>query len=205
MSAAAASLLSDYSKNVVVRQSEIDNSVEKSMGETCDLEVGLGLFAKKNISKGSLICLYSGELIEAADAKFVDPSYTVNFENGRGLKLIGKSICDAKGYLGHIANSVHPSYELPIQNAKLAIGKKFATDSHGQIKRKYAAGDFGYFPLVAISDIKKGDEIIVDYSKGYWKTLLEWLQNPKIRPQADLDRAERLKRRAGIREELMQM
>jgi len=131
----------------------------------------------------------------------MDPSYIVNFENGRGLKLVGKNINDSKGYLGHYANSIHPSYNLPIQNAKLAIHNKIVTDTSGQNKKNYAAGDIGYFPLVAISDIKKGDEIIVDYSEGYWKTLTEWIEKPKIRSQSSLDRDERSKRRAGAREE----
>ena len=126
----------------------------------------------------------------------------VNFENGRGLKLIGNAeAVDRMGYIGQYANSIRPNFPFPIQNAKLFLGTKFATCRAGVLRRKgwYEAGDMGYFPLLAQNDIQEGEEIIVDYGAGYWRTMEEWHQSPKIQSQSSKDRDSRSLRRDTFR------
>ena len=46
----------------------------------------------------------------------MDPTYIVNFENGRGLKLVAISTDNsiAKGHIAHYyANSIHPAHKFP--------------------------------------------------------------------------------------------
>jgi len=95
-------------------------------------------------------------------ARFTDPTYTVEFEYGRGLKLLGNINCsntvnniDGKGFLGHVANSIHPLHDLPTQNARFDLKRKFSTRRNDSKINKslFAVGDLGYFPLVACRDI----------------------------------------------------
>ena len=67
---------------------------------------GNGLFAKQAIAKGSIICTYGGRLVDSCEAQYLDPTYTVAFELGRGFKLIGDN---DDGDLGHFANAVQPN------------------------------------------------------------------------------------------------
>lgn len=135
--------------------------------------------------------------LQIPTARYLDPSYTVNFENGRGLKLVGNIEWGGdRGFLGHIANSIHPLHDLPHQNAKFDLKQKFSTDNTGRIiKNMFCAGNFGLFPLIALRDIGVDEEIIVDYSKGYWKAMDEWISNPKFKSQSVIDRDLRMKRR----------
>jgi hypothetical protein len=103
---------------------------------------------------------------------------------------------DGRGHVGHLANSVHPEYRLPIQNARMSLSEKFVLDSNGvPTRRLFVPGDVGFFPLVAIKDINEGEEVIVDYGRGYWKTLSEWISSPKQKSTAEMDRDERQKKR----------
>jgi hypothetical protein len=118
----------------------------------------------------------------------------VNFENGRGLKLIGnRPVDDSLGYIGQYANSIHPHFPVPKQNAKLYVGNKCATSPNGLLRRNgwYEVGDVGYFPLLALKDILVGEEIIVDYGRGYWRTMEEWHRSPKVQSQTSKDRDSR--------------
>jgi len=79
------------------------------------VSVGSGLFAAKKFTKGDIVALYEGLLVDSAEAQYEDPSYIVEFEKGRGLKLIGDS---KYGFKGIYANSVHPLDPNLKQNAK---------------------------------------------------------------------------------------
>jgi SET domain-containing protein len=121
---------------------------------------GNGLFAKETIPKGELICTYGGTFIDNADAHYTDPTYLVNFENGRGYKLIGDNL---DGDLGHYANAVHPDHPEVTQNARFNLTNK-----------KYLPNLRGRFNIFAVEDIPAGEEIIVSYGKGYWLTMSKW-------------------------------
>ena len=149
---------------------------------------GKGLFAKIDMKRGQTICLYSGELIHACDAPYSDPTYLVNFENGRGYKLIGD---DHTGDVGHYANAIHPLNNEVEQNASFNFRGKRITNG----------GCRGVFRIVAKLDISEGDEIIVCYGSGYWLTMLKWSQAggvAKKKKESTLRREERYKKRQRI-------
>ena len=53
--------------------------------------------------------------------------------------------------------------------------------------------------IVANTDIEKDDEIIVNYSLGYWKNMDIFLTNGlKIKPIKDFERDNRAKKRASF-------
>lgn len=146
---------------------------------------GKGLFAKQPIRKGEDICFYSGRLIDSTDCKFEDPSYVVEFELGRGFKLVGDFADQAPGIY---ANSVHPENDDVTQNARFVLSSK----------QVLQAGR-GRFPLRAIKDIACKEEIIVNYGKNYWKTLENWRAfGPPVKSAAAIARAERAVRRSLI-------
>lgn len=129
----------------------------------------------------------------------------MEFEYGRGLKLLGNiklsnsgnDNIDAKGFLGHVANSIHPLNDLPKQNARFDLKRKFSTqqDDCKINKSLFADGDIGYFPIVACRDIAVGEEIIVDYGRKYWSVLADWLLQPKKKTQETINRDNRKRRR----------
>ena len=133
-------------------------------------------------------------------ARYRDPTYTVEFEYGRGLKLLGNITEDnigSKGFLRHVANSAHPLHEFPKQNARFDLKNKFSTrrlDSKIN-KSLFVVGDVGYFPIVACKDITAGEEIIVDYGPRYWAAVADWLVEPKEKTQKIIDRDERKRKR----------
>lgn len=145
---------------------------------------GRGLFAAQRINKGDDICIYSGHLVDPADCKYLDPSYMVEFELGKGFKLNGDAL---DGDLGIYANAIHPSGGV-LQNARFDLRTK-AYRSQGR----------GCFLLKATKDINPQEEIIVSYGRSYWMTLDKWRQDgapPK--PIAVLARNERAEKR-GLR------
>ena len=128
---------------------------------------GNGLFATEFIPKGSLVCTYGGELIDPQEAQYVSPIYTVNFELGKGLKLVGDG---EGGDVGHYANAVHPLSKDLKQNARFSL-----SHNHKQI----FPNNRGRFQIYAKEDIEVGDEIIVNYGKGYWKVVSDWFTKPR--------------------------
>jgi len=133
-------------------------------------------------------------------AKSMDPTYIVNFENGRGLKLVAISTDNsiAKGHIAHYANSIHPAHKFPMKNAKLSLRDKVATDNNGIKKKVYSAGDIGFFRLKALNEIRQGEEVITDYGDGYWKTMSEWqlsTQKNLLAVPKHTDREQRMKKR----------
>ncbi len=143
---------------------------------------GKGLFAKRRLEKNEEICIYSGKLIDCVDAKYVDPSYMVEFELGKGFKLIGDNL---SGDPGIYANSLHPLSEGLSRNARFDLGCK-----------KYLVGNRGCFAVRAIRTIEAGEEIIVNYGSNYWATLERWCScSMPIKPASALAREERAVRR----------
>ena len=147
---------------------------------------GKGLFAAVAIEKNELICTYGGKLIDAQEAKYCSPVYIVNFENGKGFKLDGD---DTNGDLGIYANAVHPEHEFPKQNAR------FHTRS-----KKFLPNGRGVFNIVAKQNTAPGEEIIVDYSNGYWLTMHNWNSQPRpVKSAAVLARDKRVEARSAAK------
>lgn len=146
---------------------------------------GNGLFAKQGFCKGDLICTYGGHLVDIADAKYIHPMYIVNFENGRGFKLVGDN---QDGDCGHYANAVHPADPSITQNAKFCINDD----------KVYLPNQRGRFNIYAVKDIAINEEIIVNYGEGYWLTIQKWEQAPPIKSEASKAREERASKRARL-------
>jgi hypothetical protein len=141
-------------------------------------DAGNGLFATLEILKGDVICTYGGHLVDATDAKYIDPTYIVNFELGRGYKLVGDGVY---GDVGHLSNAVHPEQPELVQNAKFDLrSKQYLTDQRG------------VFNLIAKCVISKGDEILLDYGDGYWHTKYVWETEQPVKSAATIAREVRI-------------
>ena len=155
---------------------------------------GFGLFAKCYIEKREKICTYGGRLVEEAEAKYIDPTYIVGFENGHGCKLVGD---DLDGDLGHRANSVHPEDPSIMQNARFCMDRK---------SKKYLPGGRGRFDIISCQAIQPGEEIIVHYGHGYWPRMYKYWENGlPVKSQSILDREERASRRDQFYENAQQL
>jgi hypothetical protein len=86
-----------------------------------------------------------------------------DFEMGHGYKLIGDN---QMGDMGHYINGIHP-FEM---TSKLNKNAKFNLNK----TKKTLPNMRGYFYLVATKDIQAGEEIILDYGRGYWKAVAKW-------------------------------
>ena len=144
-------------------------------------------------------------LVDWADAMYIDPCYLQSFEQGKGFKLLGDTVA---GDLGLFANATHPDYKNISQNARFDIDRKrlnsvfhdFDSDEEsltgsGKKRKKkrncYMAGQRAEFPIIAIHDINKGDEIIVNYGQGYWSAVEKWEREgcpERSRTAADRDK-----------------
>ena len=140
-------------------------------------------------------------------AKYIDPTYIGEFEHGKGMKLVGNIPANSlprcfydHGFLGHIANSVHPFHKFPTQNARLDTKLKFSThgDSLTVDSKLFSPGDLGYIPLVACKDIEAGEEIIINYGRSYWSKLDAWIKAPPEKSSSIIDRDTRKRRRELI-------
>jgi hypothetical protein len=161
----------EFNMNVIVKPSKIP-------------QAGNGLFAGKTFEKGETICTYGGQLVDVAEAKYLDPMYIVSFENGKGFKLCGDN---AGGDLGLFANAVHPDNPQIEQNAKFSL-------NYGQ--RQYLPEKRGRFPVLATRKIEFGEEIIVNYGHGYWTTMYKWENEKPVKSRGAQDRDERALKRA---------
>lgn len=158
----------DFNKRVYVKKSHIEGG-------------GNGLFAVERIEKGETLCTYGGQLIDPAEAKYMNPMYIVNFELGKGFKLNGDN---EDGDLGHYANAVHPENEIIKQNAK------FVFKSNKYLNMR------GRFNLIATNRVLKDDEIIVNYGKGYWHTMRKWSNTDfPVKPATAIQRDARAMKR----------
>jgi hypothetical protein len=123
------------------------------------------------------------------------PTYIVDFELGRGFRLLGS---DLLGDLGHLANSIHPDCKDIKQNARFATEKKFSLDKETLCRaRLFKPGNYGKFPIISTKSIKKGDEIIVNYGKFYWPPVQSWSAGYRVkRSLSATSRDERLRKRS---------
>lgn len=145
----------------------------------------MGLFAKVKISKGSVVCTYGGALIDWQDAKYISPVYIANFENGKGFKIIGD---DAAGDLGHYANAIHPDFPEIKQNVRFDM-----------MSKRVLPGGRGVFDVIARKDLEPDEELITNYSDGYWVTIAQWNSAPHpVKSPKDVARDERAKKRGAI-------
>jgi SET domain-containing protein len=111
---------------------------------------GKGLFAKKQISKGSYITEYLGKISTWKDADHDDGNNAYIYYINR------KHVIDAKGSkaFAHYANDASGFKKIK----GLSNNSEYVVDG----KRVF---------IVAKRDIAKGEEIFVGYGKDYWDTI----------------------------------
>jgi hypothetical protein len=116
----------------------------------CDF---LGLFADKDFSEGSIICIYTGKVLRTKEAlKLEDKSYL--------MRLGEQCYIDAKDTLEVLARYINDCVNPKGWNVRFD---------------KSAENQCAY--VVALRNISKGEEIFVDYGKWYWagkKPVKEW-------------------------------
>lgn len=120
---------------------------------------GKGLFTTKAIKKDSRVIEYKGEIIT--------------------WKEYGKRVEENKdGYLFYINKSrCIDAYPTPHYKAR------YANDANGLVKIKGVKNNCEYqifdnkCYIIAVRDIKAGEEIFVDYTKGYWDTVRDNIKN----------------------------
>ena len=120
---------------------------------------GYGLFAAKNLKVNDLVCRYSGKYLDYVD-EHVDTSYVAGVvlsynKKGEPQEKMYIDSISRENFSGRWINHSHSP------NAKLVIplGEKPLYDSRR---------DVWYIFVQCLCDIKKGDEIFVDYSKEYY-------------------------------------
>ena len=120
---------------------------------------GYGLFAAKNLKVNDLVCRYSGKYLEHVD-EHVDTSYVAGVvlsynKKGEPQEKMYIDSISRENFSGRWINHSHSP------NAKLVIplGGKPLYDSRR---------DVWYIFVQCLCDIKKGDEIFVDYGKEYY-------------------------------------
>jgi len=119
-------------------KSEMGLSVRKSN----IAKAGLGLFAERAFKKDEQICEYTGDKLTIAQ---YDKRYGEDAMGSYGLQLNDKYVIDAAKTTSGVA--------------------RYACDFHGSRKRPNAeyVSDSGHVYIVAIRNIKLGDEIYTDY------------------------------------------
>jgi SET domain-containing protein len=132
---------------------------------------GMGLFATKDMSKGSLVTCYPSHMIlsygkvtgrtplkySKKDAKYMINNYGLSVKHN-GVYVGDPNLKLDKQYLGHFVND-------PCDFAATSNGSlMYFLDSMKNVNTYYI-GD----KIVAQRDIKKGEELFVTYGCNYWK------------------------------------
>ena len=133
---------------------------------------GMGLFALQSIKKGELIAYYKVTIHEYQ--KYKSPTNNVYTFN-----IYRKNETDIKKYIGDIDNNSFPninitdiSFLAPFANEP-SIGEKSNAEVDLDLDENYKnrkfvkTGEFMIYKLVAIKDIKKGEEILWYYGDQY--------------------------------------
>lgn len=132
---------------------------------------GMGLFALQPIKKGEIIAYYKVTIHE--HGKYKSPTNNVYTFN-----IYRKSGTDIKKYIGDIDNNSFPkeidgvSFLAPFANEP-SIGEKsnaeidLDLDENYKNRRFVKAGENMIYKLVAIKNIKKGEEILWYYGDQY--------------------------------------
>ena len=117
---------------------------------------GYGLFARRDIHKGEVICMYTGDLKEVDNDN--DSLYIVKvvwkLQSGEEIEM-HLDACALDNTAGRYANDAH----------KTTYKNNAAYDAvlrYHELIEKY------YVRIVSTCFIPKGAEIFVDYGKDYW-------------------------------------
>lgn len=114
--------------------------------ESCKEDAGRGVFAKTNIKKGEHIGYYTGKVLSAKQIQrepYISSSYLVQVTHNYFILGEGKGI----NFVSFINHCSKP-------NAELVVSTRWKTAR-----------------IVALKNIKKGEEIFYNYSDEYWENI----------------------------------
>jgi len=153
---------------------------------------GRGLFATEQISKGTIITLYPGDLLlyyfepndiqrgkkygvipsdhltsfdEDNIVKDMEKNNLYKFDINDRFSIVGHpDLIDDPAYLGHICNDGARSN---------CPGDRFIYESISSLKSNASLDNIldMFIPVVASKDIKIGEEILVSYGYKYWRNI----------------------------------
>lgn len=157
---------------VVVRRSSLEF-------DDPDIDPGQGLFATRSFSEGEVITEYGGQLVpphEVAELILEDSSQMVVSFQTSDWAVDGRAQGPVDGMPGgQFANDARSDRNNSVY---------FETTSAVEVPlhRKKWKGEARYSNriwLLAIGEIRVGDEVLVDYDEGYWLTHDPDLPRPK--------------------------
>jgi hypothetical protein len=138
------------------------------VGESTIDGAGRGLFSKKELESGSLICDYYGKTLskEEVEGEGCDGEYIFEARMKEGIRYI-----DAKDLLSCWGRFINDPLDDHKVNAKVVVrGKRLM--------------------VIATTEIEPGDEIFISYGAAYWMDRLDVLA-PEVREavEAEYERA----------------
>jgi hypothetical protein len=158
---------------------------------------GLGMFARSNIMSKTKLGYVGGYLICREEAQYADPTYYVDFENGRGGLVLNGSLIN--GDYCMLLNAASPN-ELENNNAAFRMREKqVLVKGRFVSKTLFMEGQYARFPVYSCRIIKKDEEVLVDYGKSYWNTYVNFVS--KTLPVPQKKSIEHRNRRRTIREQ----
>lgn len=132
-----------------------DNLSEKSpktgsyvrIGHSDTVKDEYGLFAKRNIPRGTMIGYYQGELVPFKQGKIYN-DYT--------MKIAGSNILiDASGFLSCFGRYMNSAVRAVYQNVSFEVVA--SRSSNNQVI------------MVTVCDVKKDSELLTNYGSAYWQ------------------------------------
>ena len=132
------------------------------------LGLGLGLFLKRDVHDGQVVCVYSGELT------FREPEnwkYTVQADwLNPNTKQIEKWFLDASSSNTASGRWMNDACDYEGVHSDYVTGRKNNIAFRTRIcKHKHSTIDQWYIEMYAIDDISAGSELFVRYGVEFWK------------------------------------
>ena len=132
---------------------------------------GIAVFANRNIKKDEIVCYYLVKIYDRSNFENIfDNIYTISIKGSNGetlnhltgdifeQSLLSPTI-DGIAYWGYLVNE--PSVNKKINCACISC------DENSIFKTKIEHGDLYRFSILALNNIKKGDEITWNYGDRY--------------------------------------
>ena len=154
-----------------------DQSVQPYAHLKCESKVfvarsnvaGLGVFAREDISKGQVACLYTGKCLKCVHGNFSPYLLSTKWSNPDTGKLENWFLdaADMKNACGRYVNDACDYGDIDdefrtVFYTNTEFAKTCSDDVHKQIGRYYVK-------VIALEDIVAGEELFSAYGEEYWK------------------------------------
>lgn len=134
---------------------------------------GRGLFARRNIKKGTIICDYKGKVVDSS-AIFsgdYDSDYVIEVMDMDGNLFY----IDAKESGNTLGKFMNDCLDEERVNAKIVCRLNTLRDDDTNLTTTTTTSATISLPVIAQDDIEEGDEIYVAYGRVYWLSRLHLL------------------------------